>query len=211
MKNKGINIKTTIKEHILNNKKEYIIVTLIFITGIFLGVLFVNNIQENQKNEIISYINNFIEKFKLTENIDSIKLLKNSILQNIFVAVAIWFFSTTVIGIPLVFGIVLYRGFSLGYTISTCVISLGMSKGLAFILLSLFFQNIIFIPAILALAVSGFKLYKSITKDNKKENIKVEFIRHTVFSLIMLIALIISSFIEVFVSTNILKYVIKYF
>ena len=40
------NMKETIKKHILNNKKEYIIVTLLFIIGIFLGVLFVNNINE---------------------------------------------------------------------------------------------------------------------------------------------------------------------
>ena len=53
-------ITSVIKEHIINNKKEYIIITLIFIIGIFLGVLFNNNIQENQKNEIGTYINTFI-------------------------------------------------------------------------------------------------------------------------------------------------------
>lgn len=88
---------------------------------------------------------------------------------------------------------------------------MGMSKGLLFILISILLQNLIFIPAILALAVSGFKLYKSIIKDNRKENIKVEILRHTAFSLIMLILLLISSLIEVFISTNILKLLIKYF
>ena len=46
------NLKEIIKKHILNNKKEYIIVTLLFIIGIFLGVLFVNNINESQKIEV---------------------------------------------------------------------------------------------------------------------------------------------------------------
>ena len=56
MKDKGIKIKDTLKQHILNNKKEYIIVVLLFLVGLFSGVFFVNNIQENQKLEISSYL-----------------------------------------------------------------------------------------------------------------------------------------------------------
>ena len=211
MKKKEIRIIKLIKEHISNNNKEYIIVTLIFIIGIFLGVLFINNVNEKQINEISSYINNFIDKIKNTENIDNIELLKTSIKQNILLAFTIWFFGTTVIGMPIVFGITLYRGFCLGYTVSVCISIMGISKGLIFVIFCLLVQNLLFIPALLALSVSGFKLYKSIIKDNRKENIKIEIIRHTMFSIIMLIILIISSIIEVFISINILKCFIKYF
>ncbi len=99
----------------------------------------------------------------------------------------------------------------MGYTISIFISIMGLSKGLSFILISILLQNIIFIPAILALAVSGFKLYKSIVKDNRKENIKIEIARHTLFSVVMLILLIVSSLIETFISTNILRCCIKYF
>ena len=114
-------------------------------------------------------------------------------------------------GIPIVFGLVLYRGFCLGYTISVCITIMGLSKGILFVIILLLLQNIIFIPAILALVVSGFKLYKSIIKDRNKENVKVEVVRHTVFSFIMLLILVVSCVIEIFLSTNILKGVIKYF
>ena len=210
-KRKKLKIVEVIKEHIINNSKEYTIVTLLFIIGIFLGVLFVNNIQEAQRVEISSYFNNFTEKLKQTEQLDQAQLLKTSVGSNIMLAIIIWFFGTTVIGIPVVFGIVLYRGFCLGYTVSVCISIMGLSKGLTFILLSLLLQNIILIPAILALAVSGFKLYKSIIKDREKENIKIEIVRHTLFSLIMLIVLVISSLIEILISTNLLKVLIKYF
>lgn len=210
-KAKNLKIVETIKEHIINNHKEYIIVILLFIIGIFLGVLFVNNIQESQRVEIDGYFNNFIEKLKNTEDINQVELLKTSMGQNIMLAVVIWFFGTTVIGIPVVFGIVLYRGFCLGYTISVCISIMGLSKGIVFVLVTLLLQNIIFIPAVLALAVSGFKLYKSIIKDNRKENIKLEIVRHTIFSLIMILVLIVASLIEIFLSTNFLKAIIKYF
>lgn len=210
-KAKNLKIVETIKEHIINNHKEYIIVILLFIIGIFLGVLFVNNIQESQRVEIDGYFNNFIEKLKNTEDINQVELLKTSMGQNIMLAVVIWFFGTTVIGIPVVFGIVLYRGFCLGYTISVCISIMGLSKGIVFVLVILLLQNIIFIPAVLALAVSGFKLYKSIVKDNRKENIKLEIVRHTIFSLIMTLVLIVASLIEIFLSTNLLRVIIKYF
>ena len=88
---------------------------------------------------------------------------------------------------------------------------MGISKGLLFVLINLLLPSLFIIPAILAIAVSGFKLYKSIVKDNRKENIKLEIVRHTVFSLIMLCVMLFASLIEVFISTNLLKLLIKYF
>lgn len=59
---------------------------------------------------------------------------------------------------PIVFGIIVYRGFSLGYTISSCVVTFGFNKGIAFILITMLLQNLILIPAILALAVSRIQI-----------------------------------------------------
>lgn len=210
-RDKRIKLLEVIKEHVSNNKKEYMIVALLFVIGIFLGVLFINHVQEGQKTEITEYFNTFIEKMKNIEEINSIDLLKNSMGQNIILAIVFWFFGTTVIGIPVVFGMVIYRGFCLGYTIAVCVTVMGLPQGLWFALILLLLQNILFIPAMLALAVSGFKLYKSIIKDRKKENIKIEVVRHTIFSFLMLLILMLASVVEIFLSTNILKGLIKYF
>ena len=210
-KNKRKVFIQTIKEHILNNKKEYIVVSILFVIGIFLGVFFINNVSQEPRTQITEYLKQFIEQLKNTENLNTAQLLKTSIGQNIMLAISLWFFGTTIIGIPVVFGIVAYRGFCLGYTIAACISIMGIQKGILFVLILLLLQNLLVIPAILALAVSGIKLYQSITKDKRKENVKLEMVRHTVFSLIMLIVLIISSVIEIFVSTNILKLCIKYF
>ena len=210
MRNSSRKIKQTIIEHVANNRKEYIIIVLLFIIGIFLGVFFVNNMQESSKEEIQSYINNFIEKMKNLQNIDNMSLLKNSITQNIVFAVLIGFFGTTVIGLPIVFGLILYRGFCLGYTVSSFIAILGIGKGIVFIFASLLFQSLLSIPAILGLAVSGFKLYKSIIRDKAKENIKLEIARHTIFSIIMIAILLVASIIEIFISTNLIKILAKY-
>lgn len=74
----------------------------------------------------------------------------------------------------------------------------------------MFLQNIIAIPCILAIAVSGKKLYNSITKDKRKENIKLEVCRHTIFSLCMLIGLGIASCVEAYISSNLMVAIIQY-
>ena len=212
MKNikKTLKLKDIIVNHIASNSKEYIIVTLLFIIGIFLGVLFVNNIKNDEFDSVQNYITTFIQKFKENPNIDSGELLKTSIIKNLILALSLWFFGTTVIGIPIVFGIIMYRGFCLGYSISTFISTIGIAKGLAFVFSNMLLQTVIFIPAILAISVSGFKLYKSIVKDKRKENVKIEIIRHTIFSALMTILLCLSSVVEVFVSNNLLKIIVKY-
>lgn len=204
-------IKEMVVNHLAKNKREYIIILILFIIGIFSGVLFINNVKEEQFRNISNYINTFIEKIKNIESINSLQLLKASLWQNIGVALLIGFFGTTVIGIPVVFGLIIYKGFCLGYTISSCIAVLGTSKGLAFLLSNLLLQNVISIPTIIAIAVSGFKLYKSILKDKRKENIKLEIIRHILFCGIMTMMLVVASLIEVFISNNMLKMVVKYF
>ena len=66
-------------------------------------------------------------------------------------------------------------------------------------------QNLIFIPVIICMAVSCIRLYKSIMKDRRRENIKIEIIRHTLISVVLIICLIIASLIETYISTNILE------
>ena len=102
MKNdrKKLNLKNIIITHVINNKKEYIIILLLFIIGLFFGVLFINNVKEEQFNNISNYLNDFVEKLKSIENIDSIALLKSSIIQNMILVLMLWFFGTTVIRNP---------------------------------------------------------------------------------------------------------------
>ena len=66
-----------------------------------------------------------------------------------------------------------------------------------FVVSSILLQNILFIPCILALAVSGMKLYKAIMKDKRRETIKLEITRHTIFSCILLMGLELAALVEV--------------
>ncbi len=71
-------------------------------------------------------------------------------------------------------------------------------------------QNIVFIPCILALAVSGIKLYKAIVKDKRRETIKIEITRHTIISSLLLVGIELSAFIEVYISSNLMEICSQY-
>lgn len=210
IKKRNSKIGNVIYNHIVNNKKNYIIVLLLFIIGLIIGTMYINNMKEDKIIEIDTQIKELVSNIKSIEKIDYITLLKESITSNLILIVIIWIASSTIIGIPIVYITVIFRGFTLGYTISSILAILGPGKGILFVLSTLLVHNIIFIPGLLATSVSGMKLYKSITKNKEKDNIKLEFIRHTIFCLIMLVLLIVGSFSEVYISTNISKICANY-
>ena len=199
-----------ITNHIINNKKDYLISILIFLIGLIIGIMFINNIDDDRFAKINEYIKSLVSNMQTVENIDYMNLLRESMLSNFILILIIWISSSTIIGIPIVYGTLGFRGFVLGYTISSIITTLGMKYGMMFGISSLLLHNIIFIPVLLATCVSGMKLYKYIIKNREKSNIKTEFFRHTIFCVLMLLLLVISTVIEVYISTNLAKFIVKY-
>ena len=52
-------IKETIIRHIENNFKTYLVLIIVFFIGLILGIMFINNAQNDSQKEIDSYIHNF--------------------------------------------------------------------------------------------------------------------------------------------------------
>lgn len=115
--------------HIEKNIKEYTIVSLVFLIGIIIGVLFINKTPNSNREEITNYISCFINDLKESKSINEFSLLINSLKKNIILAVFLWFMGSTVIGIGIVYLTVAFRGFCLGYTISSIILTLGIRKG----------------------------------------------------------------------------------
>lgn len=173
-------------------------------------MFFINNSDEAQKNEVSEYINNFVTTLKNNNSIDKNELINVSFKRNILMGIILWFIGSTIIGLPLIYFFVLYKGLCIGYTISGAIIALGTERGVFFCIGSILFHNIIFIPALFFIAVSSTKLCYAIMKNRTKENIKLEIIRHSILSIIAVIFFMLSSLIEVYISTNLLTFITKY-
>ena len=209
---KVVKILDIVKEHIQNNLKQYIIIATLFVLGIVVGVIFVNYSQDTSKEQVDATLTTFIGSVKNQEyQIDYINLLKSVIKNHTIYLILMWFLGCSVIGVPIVYFMLAYKGFSIGYTISSIILALGTERGILFVLFTMFMQNIFIIPAVFGAAGSGVNLYKSIMKNKRIENIKIEIIRHTIFCIIMLLILIIASIIEVYVSSVLIKIFIKFF
>ena len=205
------NIKEFVLRHLYDNFKLYLIVIIIFIIGIVAGVIFINNVNGDQATEIQNYITEFINLLKQDYHIDTGLLLKKSLSDNLILIITMWLLGSTVIGIPIVMGIVLFRGFCIGYSVSAIIATLGVQKGILFFTVTMLLHNLIFIPVIICMTISCMKLYKSIMKDRRRENIKIEIIRHTLISIVLSLFLVVASLIESYVSTNLLMLSINLF
>ncbi|MCI8620650.1 MAG: hypothetical protein HFJ50_02225 [Clostridia bacterium] len=93
-----------------------------------LGVLFVNNAKSEDEKEISSYINEFIDKSKEQENVNYTGIFMTSIKNNVSLAVSLWFAGLTLVGVLVVYGLICYRGFIFGYSVSCIIASLGANK-----------------------------------------------------------------------------------
>lgn len=203
-------IKEVFLNYIKNHMKDFFVVTIIFIIGLMFGVIFINHMNEEQEKSMISYITEFVQKLQQDSTIDKGELLKKSVKSNLIAVIVMWFAGCTVIGIPILYGANCFRGFCLGYTISAIFATLKTNSAWLFSITTLLLQNILFIPALFALSVSGIQLYKSIMKDKAKMNIKTEIYRHTIFSCIIAIVMVASSFIEVYLSSNLFLFSVKH-
>lgn len=201
-----------IENHVNANLKEYLAAGFCFILGIIIGVLIINNSNNETKESVSGYITEFIKSIKNNEyQIDQKKLLIKSIATNLKIAAIIWIAGSTIIGIPLVYGTLGYKGICVGYSISAIIATLSKSKGVVVAISAMLLQNIIAVPCMLAIAVSSLKMYKSIMKKEARDGIKLELYRHTIFSIMMTIGLILASFIEIFISTNLTSSIVSNF
>ena len=76
-------VKRVLLQHINENIKDYLILSIIFIIGVMAGVMLINNSNEKSKSEVSGYINGFVDSIKNNKyEIDKVKLTKLSIIKN---------------------------------------------------------------------------------------------------------------------------------
>lgn len=205
--------KSGIREKILNHKIKniniYFKILIIFIIGICIGIFTINQLPETGKQTISEYINNSMSQLKSGVEIQKWQLLRNSLLKNIIIVFAIWFFSLTMFGNIILYFIAFIIGMTFGYTLSALMTTFTFLQGLLFFITSMLLQNIIFIPSMFFLLTHGIKTNKELIA-NQSTNFKFALIRNSIYTIMVMILLIIASFVEVYISGKFVYSIVKY-
>ncbi|CVK17553.1 MULTISPECIES: stage II sporulation protein M [Sporomusa] len=193
-------------EYIRANIVAYFFMILIFIIGIVIGAMAVKTLPDEQKTELIGYLQVFFQGLTgQQEGIsDTHSLLTSVMFNNIKMIGIMWLLGFTIVGIPFVLFLVCLRGFVIGFTVGFLVNEYIM-KGLLFALVSVLPHNFLAVPAILATGVAATSFSLMLVRRKNKENLFYNSISYSVFCLIMLVLMLGATLIEVYISPVFMK------
>ncbi|MDY6071713.1 MAG: stage II sporulation protein M [Bacilli bacterium] len=187
------------------NSKIFKILVVTLVIGFIIGIIsFIFMDKSSLQSSIINYIN-----LIKNDNYNYSNGLISSIISNIKYSSIIWisgiiFFCSLII--PL---IIIYRGISLSLTISTIIYTYKL-KGTLYALIIVFptiLNEIIFLFLSYYSINFSIKCYNTI-KNNKDINLRLFIKNYFYIFLILSLLLIISSIIEIYLCSNIIKYVV---
>lgn len=187
------------------NSKIFKILVVTLVIGFIIGIIsFIFMDKTSLQSSIINYINLIKNNSYNYSN-----GLISSIISNIKYSSIIWisgiiFFCSLII--PL---IIIYRGISLSLTISTIIYTYKL-KGMLYTLIIVFptiLNEIIFLFLSYYSINFSIKCYNTI-KNNKDINLRLFIKNYFYIFLILSLLLIISSIIEIYLCSNIIKYVV---
>lgn len=135
-----------LKAHFLSNRLYYILALISVFCGILIGAFASTKADSGTK-----YLDNLFSAWSL-QGISYFEVFIKSLISNLRYIILLWFSGWFIWLIPINLITLASKGFGVGYTISFMVGSGGF-KGFLFAFVSLFFQNIILLPAMVIYAV----------------------------------------------------------
>lgn len=207
------NSKVTHKllEHINKNLIVYLVTILFLCIGIVIGIYSVKYMGDVERNQLISYLNGSFQNITLLEGNNKYVLFE-AIKNNLFTVLVIWFLGLSMLGIPLILVIDLFKGFTIGFTSSIVINGLG-SKGILINLLTIFPQNIIYIFCIIISSVISMEFSFTLLKSNSLKSINntntnlAQIVSYSILFMFIIVVMFIGILLEVYVLPDILNLV----
>lgn len=194
-------MKKAIQDHLEVYGKSYLILLICIIIGVTIGVLSLNNSNENTKKQIITYLTDEIGNID-KNNISYLTLLKNSIFNKTKFLILLIFLSLSIIGKYAIIVAITFKGFQIGYSISGLILAYGVGKGIAFSLSMILLSELIYIPTIFYVVIISIQMFNDWYYQNydKKSKFVLKYILKLIYAFIIVIFI---SLIETFLNVNI--------
>lgn len=195
------------KNSIMNQRKLYLFLIGLIIVGLISGILFLFAINDTDKSLVLDNLTSFFTGIKNGQGINYGASLINSLLTNIIYILLIWLLGISIIGLPIILIIVAIKTFIIGFSISSIVSIYGF-KGVIGSICYIAPHQLLFIFLLLLLSFYSvsfcIKLFKYLFL-KQSINFKLAMQRYLKVLIISIGIGILSSLLEVFVSTYLIK------
>ena len=196
-------IQDILSKHFVRNINTYFFLFLSFVIGVSAGAFTVNGLSTAQNEELSNYFHGFL-KLLDKQDINGVELLKAGLADNLKIILVLWGLGVTIIGIPFIYVIVGIRGFITGFTSGFIIKVLG-AKGMLFVSLSLLPKEMIIVPAIIAMGVSGINFSLTIIKNKSlrhlsRENLKTNFVAYCFVTLLFCSVILVGITIDMYMT-----------
>ncbi len=179
-------------------KTLYFLIGISIIAFIF-GIFFITILSNKDISIVKDYITTFITNIH-DKQINFLSILKDTFFSHLIILIIIWLLGISIIGIPIIIFFYFFKIFSLGFALSSFVLTYKI-KGLIFSFLYLFPNEIIKYFVYTLIVTNSIKISKKIIKSiMKKETIDFHVLlkKYTKILIISIIIIFISVIYETF-------------
>ena len=200
------NIKKT-KNNILKQKKLYLFLIGLMVTGLIAGILFWFVISKEDKLLVTKNLTDFFSCIKEGNSINYRASLLNSVVTLLIYVVLIWLLGISIIGLPIILVMMAIKSFIVGFSIVGIISSYGL-KGIVGAFVYVFPHQIVFLLLLILLGfyASAFciKLFKYLFL-KQMINFKEAMRKYLKILGISCLSVLVISVFETFISTYFIK------
>ncbi|MBE6153308.1 MAG: stage II sporulation protein M [Firmicutes bacterium] len=188
------------------NKKLYVFISILLVIGFLAGTLFITILSSQDKKLIEETISNFFLQIK-NNNIDLIYTFRTSLTTNLVYVLLMFFLGISIIGIPIIVFLIFIKSFVLGFSIVSIIFKYKLG-GTLLSLGYIFPHQILNLIIISFIGLYALKVSITLIKlifSKKQVNFKLIIKKYFVVLILCVILSLISSTLETFLCTNIIK------
>lgn len=204
-------MERTLARHLQDNLGLYLLVGFFFLAGIIAGTVAVNFLEAQQASQLGSYLEKLLGQFK-GEGPAFNQAAYQALMSALKEMGLVWFLGLTVIGIPLIIGLIFFKGAILGFTVGFLVQQKALA-GVAFSFLAILPPNIIQIPALFLAAVLGISFSIGLIHGRSQVGgaILPRFLTYSFLMLLVTVLLVGGGLVEAYLSPFFARAVLAYF
>lgn len=194
-------MKRTIQEHLEKYGKSYLLLFIFIVIGVIIGIFGLNNSSQSSKEQIISYLNNKVVGIE-KRNISYLILLKNSIWKKIQFFIFLVFLCLSILGKYGAISLVIFKGFTIGYSVASSIMTFGVGKGILMSLSLTLLTEIMLIPTIFYTIITSLQMFNDCSYQNYESKRQL-ILKYIVKLVCIIIIIFLISLIETFINVNI--------